>query len=547
LKNAPDDPVIRSIVEGNFETNKTKAILEDIEDIELQYEDDLFGMANSEMSLYLSDKLQMVDLTSTFSKIAIVYDKLQGGRFVGSAKDSNKAVKYINDNLLRKNKRGISAEVRSAIFIGIARIISDSRENSNSGNGDKVAVDEVKQYLARYARYSADVFVEKYATVDSIRFLYIQALRYLGAGDDGNIIAAVNMVIASFFMDSTKLPDELHYMGNSVYKDEYYTMDCVSTKDLLIATFMLQERQDYVTSILKKIYNETSLRLKVIESLNKMLGSEKNISEYYDFDAIWKKVKGIYYSNLEQLGKEIEDSINEYHMAESIRIHVQRIEDQGDFKKVITEDEVYESKTVIIATGAFHRQLNVPGEAEFNSRGVSYCAVCDGAFFRDEDLLVVGGGDSAVEEAIFLTQFAKSVTIVHRRDQLRAQKVLQDRAFANEKISFVWDSVVEAIHGDERKVTGVTFKNIKTGETSQADFGGIFIYVGLDPVSEFVADLGIRDESGWIVTDDHMKTSVAGIYAIGDVRQKDLRQITTAVGDGAIAGQEAYKYITEHE
>lgn len=227
--------------------------------------------------------------------------------------------------------------------------------------------------------------------------------------------------------------------------------------------------------------------------------------------------------------------------------HVQRIEDQGDFKKVITEDEVYESKTVIIATGAFHRQLNVPGEAEFNSRGVSYCAVCDGAFFRDEDLLVVGGGDSAVEEAIFLTQFAKSVAIVHRRDQLRAQKVLQDRAFANEKISFVWDSVVEAIHGNERKVTGVTFKNIKTGETSQADFGGIFIYVGLDPVSEFVADLGIRDESGWIVTDDHMKTSVAGIYAIGDVRQKDLRQITTAVGDGAIAGQEAYKYITEHE
>ncbi|MFS9156768.1 thioredoxin-disulfide reductase [Streptococcus gordonii] len=227
--------------------------------------------------------------------------------------------------------------------------------------------------------------------------------------------------------------------------------------------------------------------------------------------------------------------------------HVQRIEDQGDFKKVITEDEVYESKTVIIATGAFHRQLNVPGEAEFNSRGVSYCAVCDGAFFRDEDLLVVGGGDSAVEEAIFLTQFAKSVTIVHRRDQLRAQKVLQDRAFANEKISFVWDSVVEAIHGNERKVTGVTFKNIKTSETSQADFGGIFIYVGLDPVSEFVADLGIRDESGWIVTDDHMKTSVAGIYAIGDVRQKDLRQITTAVGDGAIAGQEAYKYITEHE
>jgi len=224
---------------------------------------------------------------------------------------------------------------------------------------------------------------------------------------------------------------------------------------------------------------------------------------------------------------------------------VEKIEDRGDFKEIITEDERFEAKTVIIASGANHRHLGVPGEEDYNSRGVSYCAVCDGAFFRDEDLLVVGGGDSAVEEAIFLTRFAKSVTIVHRRDELRAQKVLQDRAFANEKIRFVWDSVVENIHGDERKVTGVTFKNVKTGETSQADFGGIFIYVGLDPVSEFAADLGITDEAGWILTDHQMKTSVAGIYAVGDVRQKDLRQITTAVGDGAIASQEAYKYLTE--
>ena len=224
---------------------------------------------------------------------------------------------------------------------------------------------------------------------------------------------------------------------------------------------------------------------------------------------------------------------------------VEKIEDRGDFKEIITEDERFEAKTVIIASGANHRHLGVPGEEDYNSRGVSYCAVCDGAFCRDEDLLVVGGGDSAVEEAIFLTRFAKSVTIVHRRDELRAQKVLQDRAFANEKIRFVWDSVVESIHGDERKVTGVTFKNVKTGETSQADFGGIFIYVGLDPVSEFAADLGITDEAGWILTDHQMKTSVAGIYAVGDVRQKDLRQITTAVGDGAIASQEAYKYLTE--
>ena len=225
---------------------------------------------------------------------------------------------------------------------------------------------------------------------------------------------------------------------------------------------------------------------------------------------------------------------------------VEKIEDHGDFKKIITEDEVFETKTVILAPGANHRHLGVPGEEEYNSRGVSYCAVCDGAFFRDEDLLVVGGGDSAVEEAIFLTRFAKSVTIVHRRDQLRAQKLLQERAFANEKISFIWDSVVKEIKGDDRRVTNVVFENVKTGQSSESDFGGVFVYVGLDPVSDFVKDLGICDEAGWIVTDQHMKTAIDGIYAIGDVRQKDLRQITTAVGDGAVAGQEVYKYITEH-
>ena len=225
---------------------------------------------------------------------------------------------------------------------------------------------------------------------------------------------------------------------------------------------------------------------------------------------------------------------------------VEKIEDHGDFKKIITEDEVFETKTVILAPGANHRHLGVPGEEEYNSRGVSYCAVCDGAFFRDEDLLVVGGGDSAVEEAIFLTRFAKSVTSVHRRDQLRAQKLLQERAFANEKISFIWDSVVKEIKGDDRRVTSVVFENVKTGQISESDFGGVFVYVGLDPVSDFVKDLGICDEAGWIVTDQHMKTAIDGIYAIGDVRQKDLRQITTAVGDGAVAGQEVYKYITEH-
>lgn len=222
---------------------------------------------------------------------------------------------------------------------------------------------------------------------------------------------------------------------------------------------------------------------------------------------------------------------------------VQRIEDAGAVKRVITEDATYEAKTIILATGAKYRTLDVPGEEEYTSRGVSYCAVCDGAFFRNQDLLVVGGGDSAVEEAVYLTQFAKSVTIIHRRDELRAQKILQDRAFANDKIKFIWDSVVKEIKGTDIKVSGVVAENVKTGELSELEFGGIFIYVGVNPVTSMVADLGITDESGWVITDEHMMTPVPGIFAIGDVRQKELRQIATAVGDGAIAGQGVYQYI----
>lgn len=222
-----------------------------------------------------------------------------------------------------------------------------------------------------------------------------------------------------------------------------------------------------------------------------------------------------------------------------------RIEEDGPIKKIITEDDVLETKTVILAMGAKHRLLGVPGEDTYNSRGVSYCAVCDGAFFRGQKLLVVGGGDSAVEEALFLTQFAESVTIVHRRDQLRAQKVIQDRAFANEKINFIWDSVVEEIKGDDLRVQSVRIKNVKTGEISELDFGGVFVYVGLDPMTDSVADLGITDEAGWIITNEKMATSKPGIYAIGDIRQNQLRQIATAVGNGAVAGQEVYNYISE--
>ncbi|MGX7131526.1 MULTISPECIES: thioredoxin-disulfide reductase [Enterococcus] len=226
---------------------------------------------------------------------------------------------------------------------------------------------------------------------------------------------------------------------------------------------------------------------------------------------------------------------------------VQDVVDHGAYKEVFTEDESYKGKTVIVATGCVHRKLGVAGEEEFAGRGVSYCAVCDGAFFRNKKLLVIGGGDSAVEEAIYLTQFASEVIIVHRREELRAQKIIQDRAFANEKISFMWNSVVEEIEGNEMVVTGAKIRNVKTNEVHEESANGIFIYVGLDPLSGPVKNLGVTNEAGWILTDDQMRTSIPGVFAIGDGREKTLRQITTAVGEGGIAGQQVFNYLEEQK
>lgn len=240
------------------------------------------------------------------------------------------------------------------------------------------------------------------------------------------------------------------------------------------------------------------------------------------------------------------DGINQFGVEHGYG-NVVEVKDHQDYKEVITDDASYEAKVVIIATGCEHRNLEVPGEAEYSGRGVSYCAVCDGAFFRNKKLIVVGGGDSAVEEAIYLTQFADEVKIVHRRDALRAQRIIQDRAFANEKISFIWDSVVEEIKGDDQKVTGVQIKNVKTGETYEEAADGVFIYIGLIPLTQAFTSLGITDDAGWIVTDERMQTKIPGLLACGDARQKHLRQITTAVGDGGIAGQQAYQYIEENK
>jgi len=215
-------------------------------------------------------------------------------------------------------------------------------------------------------------------------------------------------------------------------------------------------------------------------------------------------------------------------------------------KKVLLEDgSEIESRSIILATGAHPRYLKVPGEDEFRGRGVSYCATCDGAFFKGETIAVVGGGDSAVQEAIFLTKFAEKVYIIHRRDTLRAEKILQERAFNNPKIEMIWDSVVEKIEG-ENGVSKLHVKNVKSEEMSAIDVQGVFIYIGYNPNTEFLAGLANLDGENYLVTDANMNTSSTGIYAAGDVRAKPLKQIATAVGDGAIAAMAAEKYIEEN-
>ncbi|HJV47484.1 MAG TPA: thioredoxin-disulfide reductase [Bacillota bacterium] len=212
------------------------------------------------------------------------------------------------------------------------------------------------------------------------------------------------------------------------------------------------------------------------------------------------------------------------------------------YKKIKAGNKEFLAKAVIVATGAEHKELGVPGEKDFAGRGVSYCAVCDGAFFREKELVVVGGGDSAVEEAIFLTRFAAKVTIIHRRGEFRAQKIIQKRAFENPKIEVIWNTVLKEIKG-EGKVTGVALENVNTGEQTDFPCDGAFIYVGMDPLSKAVQGLGITNEGGYIVTDEQMKTSIPGIFAAGDVREKVLRQVVTATGDGGMAAQSAQHYV----
>jgi thioredoxin reductase (NADPH) len=219
----------------------------------------------------------------------------------------------------------------------------------------------------------------------------------------------------------------------------------------------------------------------------------------------------------------------------------------NSLKKTILEDSrQYEAKSIILATGAHPRLLKIKGENEFRGKGVSYCATCDGAFYKDRRIAVVGGGDSAVQEAIFLTKFAEIVYVIHRRDELRAEKILQERAFSNPKIKFVWNSIAEKIDGDDAGVNVIHITNVKNGDKSALDVQGVFIYIGYNPNTEFLKGLVSLNKESYIITDENMSSSVPGIFAAGDVRSKQLKQIATAVGDGATAAMAAEKYVEEN-
>ncbi|MDD3235403.1 MAG: thioredoxin-disulfide reductase [Candidatus Cloacimonetes bacterium] len=252
-----------------------------------------------------------------------------------------------------------------------------------------------------------------------------------------------------------------------------------------------------------------------------------------------------------------EESLSGYELTEKMRLQAERFGTvfhdeeitamglEGLCKIIQTNEKTYRAKSVIICTGAHPRLLNVPGEEPFIGRGVSYCATCDGALYRDKIVAVVGGGDSAIEEGLFLTRFAKKVYVIHRRDSLRAQKIIQERAFKNPKMEFIWDTVVQEIRG-EGKVKELEIFNRKSSVISHLPIDGVFIYVGILPNNELLESRIELDSAGFVITDENMHTNVQGIFAAGDIRHTVLRQVVTATSDGAVAAWSAEKWIIEN-
>ena len=262
-------------------------------------------------------------------------------------------------------------------------------------------------------------------------------------------------------------------------------------------------------------------------------GQVMQISELENYPGVFPAVNG--FDFIETMKKQAQSF-----GAQIKQTQISSIDKKGKDFIITTKDTVYTAPALCIATGAVHKTLGVPGEKEFSGRGVSYCAVCDGPFFKNKKIVVVGGGDSACAEAVYLTSISSDVSIIHRRDSFRAQKAIVDKMLAA-GVKPVYDSVVKSINGD-MKVNSLTLENVKTGQTSEMECNAVFIFTGMSPQTELV-DMIKKDEAGYIVTDEKMQTSVPGLFAAGDVRSKPFRQIVTAVNDGAIAAHSAKEMI----
>lgn len=244
------------------------------------------------------------------------------------------------------------------------------------------------------------------------------------------------------------------------------------------------------------------------------------------------------------LVEKMEEHADKFNIDKFIMQEITKIDLVSPIKTIETTENIFKAKSVVIATGAKLQRLGVPGEAELIGRGVSFCAVCDGAFFKDKEVSVVGGGNAAVEEALYLTRFASKVNIIHRREELRAEKIYQEKAFANPKINFIWNTVITAVNGKD-KVESISVQNVKTGENGEIKTDAVFPYIGYSPNTELFREQIALDSKGFIVTDINLATSCEGVFAAGDVRVSPLRQVVVSAADGAISATGAVKYLEE--
>ncbi|MCR5213934.1 MAG: hypothetical protein K6E10_05930 [Eubacterium sp.] len=317
----PDDKKMMSIVDGSYSSDTETITINEFDDLDFIYEDGLINEAELNLSSYLENKLRGFDLTNFFNRVAVVYNKVVDGRFTGSSGDVERIIISIN-NTLNDNRNRINTEYMSNINLGIARMINDSRNNYNNDESNRLAVGKVRRYIGSYARYSADSLIEKNKDVDSIRYMYIEALKNFMANDGGNIDIAIKLLTASFFVENNRLSDELHNIRPNL--SQYFINNCISIKDLLIATFMLKEKNEQVNKILTEIF-QSLIRDGAKSELKRMSGinHQYNIEKFYDFKRLWEEASSIYYNLVQHIGNEVRESVSEFNMVEMLGNHIE--------------------------------------------------------------------------------------------------------------------------------------------------------------------------------------------------------------------------------